>query len=51
VRLDRILDRELMQAELPADRIQLAGRRLVQADPHEGVVALVSLVHVVERDV
>ena len=39
VRLQRILDRELVQVELRADSLELLDGRLDEADPDERVVA------------
>ena len=36
--LDRVLDRQLVQLELPAYGVELLRRRLVDADPDESVV-------------
>jgi hypothetical protein len=38
VGLDGVLDGEGVQLELGYDRVELAGRRLVEPDPHERVV-------------
>jgi hypothetical protein len=38
VRVDRILDGELVQVELPTDGVELLLRRLVEPDPDERVV-------------
>jgi hypothetical protein len=40
VRVDRVLDRELVQVELAADGIELLLGRLVKADPDEGIPLL-----------
>ena len=38
VRLDRVLDRQLVKAELPAHRVELLGLGLEQPEPHERAV-------------
>ena len=50
VRLDRVLDGQLVEAELAADRLELLLGWLVQADPGEDTFAPALLVGVFERD-
>jgi hypothetical protein len=49
MRLDRVLDGELVQVELAPDRVELVLRGLEQAEPGEGPVAPAGLISILER--
>jgi hypothetical protein len=49
MRLDRILDRQLVELELPPHRVELLLRRLVEPDPHECVLGVARGGQLVER--
>ena len=51
MRLDRVLDGELVEAELPPDSVELVLGRLVEADPGEAARLAARLVSLLERDV
>ena len=50
MRVDRVLDREFVQLELPRHRVELLRGRLVEADPDEGVGAARGLERLLERE-
>ena len=49
VRLDRVLDRQLVQVELAPHRVELVLGRLVEADPDERVLLAARLMRVQDR--
>ena len=51
MRLERVLDRELMQRELVADALQQRLRRLVESDPDDMAFALGPLAGLVDLDI
>ena len=51
VRVDRVLDRQLVQVELAPDGVELLLGRLVDAEPHERAVALGGLAGLGQRQV
>ena len=51
MRLDGVLDGELVEAELPPDGVELVLGRLVEADPGEAARLAARLVGFLERDV
>ncbi len=50
MRVDRVLDGELVQVELTANRVELVFGRLVEADPREAPRLAAALVHQLEVD-
>ena len=50
VGVDGVLDGQLVEVELAADRVELGLVGLVQADPDEGVLGVPSLVRLVQGD-